>query len=86
MRPNNFPKYEKPKHADKNYKVKKVDGKTIYLHRWLMEQHLGRKLTRSEVIHHINGDPHDNRLENLMLLTQSEHMKIEMKAKKLISK
>jgi hypothetical protein len=40
----------------------------IRKNRYLMEQHLGRKLTRKEVVHHINGIKLDNRLENLMLL------------------
>ena len=32
-----------------------------------MEQTLGRKLTRREVVHHINGCRWDNRPENLMI-------------------
>jgi len=42
------------------------DGK-ILEHRLVMSQHLGRALYPNENVHHINGDRHDNRLENLEL-------------------
>ena len=44
-------------------------------HRQIMEDHLGRKLTRAEVVHHINGNNADNRLANLELITFSEDIR-----------
>ena len=47
----------------------------IRQHRWVMEQRLGRKLDRDEQVHHINGDRTDNRIENLTVMSNSEHHK-----------
>jgi transposase-like protein len=48
----------------------------IYEHRYVMEQFLQRKLTESDFIHHKNEIKTDNRIENLLITTNSSHVKL----------
>ena len=45
-------------------------------HRYVMEQKIGRYLTNNEIVHHINLNKLDNRIENLQVMTIAEHDKL----------
>jgi len=57
-------------HIEVNGKMKAVKE-----HRLIMETHLGRKLEPWEVVHHINEDKLDNRIENLEVMSFGDHTK-----------
>lgn len=57
------------------YKYIRIDGKDVEEHRLIMEKHIGRRLGRDEVVHHINGIKTDNRIENLQIMSRADHMR-----------
>lgn len=52
-----------------------VAGSYVYKHRHVIEKKLGRVLADNEHVHHINHDRSDNRVENLEVMTPTEHAK-----------
>ncbi len=53
--------------------------RVIPYHRKLMQDKIGRELTRNEVVHHINENKRDNRLENLQIMDRGEHTVLHCK-------
>jgi hypothetical protein len=52
------------------------NGGVYFLHRLIKEWEIGRKLTSEEIVHHVDGDKHNNHPENLELHTRASHMKL----------
>lgn len=55
----------------------------ILEHRYVMEQKIGRYLRPDEIIDHINCIKHDNRIENLQIVTHGENIRLGYLRKKL---
>lgn len=51
----------------------------VMKHILVVEREIGRYLAEDECVHHINHIRDDNRIENLQLMTISEHMSMHMK-------
>jgi len=69
----------------KYYKTIQVDRKQVRLHRYLMEQKIGRKLGYNEIVHHLDEDIWNNDLSNLEIVSRANHILIhpEIRAKSI---
>lgn len=52
------------------YQYKTVKGVKDRIHRHIMQEYIGRDLQPHEHVYHLNGDPYDNRIENLIVITK----------------
>lgn len=75
-------------HVVIGFRRSRVNGRTaerILEHRDVLEQHLGRHLTSSERVHHINQDKRDNQLSNLFLCdSPAQHQRAHRSLDKLV--
>ena len=54
----------------------------VFEHRLVVEKHLGRYLTQKEVVHHIDGNKENNKIENLMVFQSTgKHMSFHVKVR-----
>jgi len=61
------------------------DGKKQRAHRVIMERVIGRQLTEDEEVHHINHNPLDNNINNLLLMDKQSHIELHSKEKQIYS-
>ena len=57
---------------------------SIRKHIFVMQEHIGRKIEKGEIVHHIDGDKLNNNLENLYLTTTAEHNKLHAVSEHII--
>jgi ribosomal protein L37E len=48
----------------------------VYEHIFIMEKDLGRSIRDDEIVHHLDGDRANNRIENLLVVSADQHSKI----------
>jgi hypothetical protein len=70
----------------KNYPYRNGGYTSIREHQYVMEMHLGRRLAKGEIVHHIDGNKKNNNLENLYLTTVEEHNKLHAESENILFK
>ena len=72
--------------SKRGYKLIRVPGRgEMKYHRYLWEKEHGT-IPKEYVIHHVNGDKLDNRMDNLIMLSERDHLKMHYKEREIDEK
>jgi hypothetical protein len=78
------PFYNKRKiYLHSKYPTVSMFHEKLHIHRLLVEWIIGRKLKRTEYVHHKNGDVLNNYINNLEIMEASKHQSMHNKNKKI---
>jgi predicted RNA-binding Zn-ribbon protein involved in translation (DUF1610 family) len=69
-------------YVGENYPYRKT--RWLREHIAVMEQHIGKRIPKGMVVHHIDGDKSNNKIDNLFLCTVDEHNKLHGKIEKVV--
>ena len=72
------------RYIGKDYPYRKGGYRCIREHVFVMECHLERGLKKGEIVHHIDGNKTNNRLDNLYLTTVQEHNKLHAESESIV--
>lgn len=54
----------------------KINKKILQISHWVIEKSKKRKIRKNEIVHHIDGNPKNNKLSNLRTMTSRAHVKL----------
>lgn len=60
---------------------KLVGGKYYYISHLVMEETMGRRLKKNEIVHHKDENPANNNVDNLQIMGDKEHRKFHQRGR-----